>query len=148
MCMLVSLLERLVLDLLTANNPQGQATQVRLQDPAWRGQLNLDVNWDGWRLLDGVVALRHCFAHEFGRVTARQRNAIVSLQADLGAGGVSVTLLNQLPGGAAKQVTIAPFFKVDSSDNILLDQDSTSKALRLLCLGVLRQLEHQGHIVL
>lgn len=91
--MVISLLERLVLDCLR-RGAAGPVAEVRLAHSGWRGQLGLSGSWDGWSLLEGVVSLRNCFAHEYGRITARQSQPIQDFPAELAAGGVKVTLVN------------------------------------------------------
>jgi len=83
-----SLLERLVLNLISKNLDSGGKVNPDIPSVGglseWQRYLALDANWYGWGELGNFFRLRHCLAHEFGRVTDRQRLYISQFLDDLG----------------------------------------------------------------
>ena len=71
--MALSLMERLVINV--ENMPDNTVHKSHLLKEKL---INLGFNedWYGWCELDGFLALRHCFAHEFGQVTDRQKKPV------------------------------------------------------------------------
>jgi hypothetical protein len=49
---------------------------------------DLDVNWQGWEEFGNFFRLRHCFAHELGRVTDKQRTDVTAFLQKLQSGSV------------------------------------------------------------
>jgi len=80
-----SLLERLVINV--ENMPDNTAHKGH---PLKDKLINLGFNedWYGWRELEGFLALRHCFAHEFGQVTDRQKKPVEEFYEKLNNGEV------------------------------------------------------------
>jgi len=54
----------------------------------WQRYFALPVSWDGWSEFSNLFRIRHCFAHEFGRATDRQKKHIESFLLELQAGNV------------------------------------------------------------
>ena len=71
--MALSLMERLVINV---ENMQGNTAHKGhlLKDKLIN--LGFKEDWYGWCELEGFLALRHCFAHEFGQVTDRQKKSV------------------------------------------------------------------------
>ena len=70
----ISLSERLVMDLVyQEKGGMGIAPRISFGElTTWRSVLGLDPKWYGWHLLVNFIRLRHCFAHEYGRLTEKQ----------------------------------------------------------------------------
>jgi len=117
--MFVSLAERLALDALQAHRISiggDSVDTVRLTDGNMWNELGVDTSWDGWRVISGLVALRHCFAHEYGRVTARQHSNVTTFHSELSSGALTVTI--QKPNGS-DSTTMQSFYSIDSDQNIV-----------------------------
>ena len=71
--MTLSLIERLVIDV--ENLPGNSADKGHLLKDKLI-HLGFEEKWYGWIELEGFLALRHCFAHEFGQVTKRQQKPV------------------------------------------------------------------------
>ena len=139
--MLISLLERIVLDLLQEVRDES-VDQVKLTEAGWRHELGVN-SWDGWDALAGLVALRHCFAHEYGRVTSRQRPHIAAFLAQLEAGLINVTIPG--PKGPVTKA-MGVFYSIGTDQRISLHPDGTSEVLRFVGAGLLSQLRNAGHL--
>lgn len=88
----ISLLERLVIDLISRTPHSGVAEDPTV--PAvgnlrgWQSHLDLDPKWYGWSELGNFIRLRHCFAHEFGHLTNRQEAEVRNFLAKLQRGAI------------------------------------------------------------
>ena len=115
--MVLSLIERLVIDV------EKMPDNVALKSHLLKNKLlNLGFkeDWYGWYELEGFLALRHCFAHEFGQVTDRQKIPIKEFFDKLNKGEVL--------DGEGKP--IKPYFE-QSSNEIILNEDSTVRLAKL-----------------
>jgi len=54
----------------------------------WQKELNLEPNWYGWSALGNFIRLRHCFAHEFGNLLARQQIEVENFLRQLRKGSI------------------------------------------------------------
>ncbi len=121
----ISLLERLVTDLVhqKQSGGQGAAQPIQLGNiGSWQSTLELDPNWYGWKLLDNFIRLRHCFAHEYGRVTATQNNPLRSFLADL----------QTTPIVDDRNRTITPYYSIDAGGELKLDPEALNIFRRLI----------------
>jgi hypothetical protein len=91
----------------------------------------LDPSWYGWPELGNFYRLRHCFAHEFGRLTDHQRPHILAF-------------LRALETGRVREGTtvIAPYFKLEDDEIIMLP--GWNDRLRRTLVYFLRLLEPHG----
>jgi|LGVF01.1.fsa_nt_gb hypothetical protein len=92
---------------------------------------DLDVTWQGWEELGNFFRLRHCFAHEIGRVTDKQRYDITSF-------------LNKLN---KKEVLydieiVEPYFKIDNDEIIMFDR--WNNRLRIILVDFLKLFDKHG----
>jgi hypothetical protein len=130
--MVISLLERLVIDV--ENMPNNNASQSHvLKDKLIN--LGFNANWYGWEELNGLMSLRHCFAHEFGQVTSRQKNNIQNFEDAFSKGLITDDKGNAVP----------IYFSV-KNDIITLD-NQISNRLRLLSWDIVKHLQTKGLIV-
>ena len=144
--MTVSFLERVILDAL--REVESEIDWVKLDDRNWAVELEMDLEWPGWPLMDGLTRLRHCFAHEYGRATERHIHYLVDLSNALADQPVTITF-------GAREFPIGQFFSVDraSKDIVLSPPVGTvtgdplvgaSQATRLIFLSFLDELEKVG----
>lgn len=130
--MVVSLLERLVIDVenCPGNTP---STSLVMKDKLLN--LGFDKNWYGWEELAGIMSLRHCFAHEFGKITDRQCQKLIGfLQA-----------LNNQTISDGKGAFVPAYFTVKNGEISL--KENVSDRLRLLSLDIIRFLETKGLVI-
>ncbi len=130
--MVISLIERITIDVenMSGNTPsQSHILRDKLVN------LGFDSNWYGWRELEGLLALRHCFAHEFGKVTARQQQPINDFQRDLSNGSILDSSGKPVP----------QYFTVVNNE-IDLGQ-GISNRLRLLSLDIINHLKTKGLVI-
>ena len=75
-----SMLERNIMDMMRRVKDSGKPIDPSIPDSGkineWQRYLDLDAKWYGWAELGNFFRLRHCFAHEFGRLTKRQEKGI------------------------------------------------------------------------
>jgi hypothetical protein len=115
--MSLSLLERLVINV--ENMPDNTAHKSHiLKDKLIN--LGYNKNWYGWCELDGFLALRHCFAHEFGQVTDRQKKPVEEFYRKLNNGEV----LDD------KGKSIEPYFELNANE-ILLNKHASMRLAKL-----------------
>lgn len=130
--MVMSLLERIVVEVenMPNNTPcHSNDLKEKLMN------LGFDVNWYGWEELKGIVSLRHCFAHEFGKVTERQKSNLKSfLQA------FNKDLICDRDGKI-----IPAYFSV--SQDVITLESKVSERLRSLSVDIIKQLQTKGLIV-
>lgn len=143
--MIVSFLERQILDELRARN--SKIKEVKLSNQDWVSVLGVDSTWPGFPLLEALTKLRHCFAHEYGRATNRQSSALASIANQLAANPIT------LPINKGRAVDIGPFYSIDRATNEIALIETTSgsntavsKAVRMTTLSLLLQL-HNAHVV-
>jgi len=130
--MTLSLVERLVIQVeeLPENTPfRGHQLKEKLIN------LGFDQNWKGWVEIEGFLSLRHCFAHEFGKVTKRQTEPLKGFLGKLHNGEI------QDEEGA----TVSPFFEINNGE-IQLKSAATMR-LAKLCNTVLNFLVTKGLVV-
>ena len=130
--MVISLLERLVIDVENMPNNRVSKSHI-LKDKLLN--LGFNSNWYGWQELDGLMSLRHCFAHEFGKVTKRQQSNIQNFQ--------NAFANNLIVDNTGKAIPI--YFTV-TKDEITLE-NHISDRLRLLSVDIIRHLETKGLVV-
>jgi hypothetical protein len=92
---------------------------------------DLDSKWDGWGELGNFFRLRHCFAHELGRVTDKQRDDITSFLDKLNRKEV-------LYDGKI----VEPYFKIDNDEIIMLD--GWNSRLRIILVDYLKLFDKHG----
>ena len=92
---------------------------------------DLDSKWDGWEELGNFFRLRHCFAHEIGRVTNKQRKDIISF-------------LNKLNGQKVLYdgKIVEPYFDIDNDEIIMLD--GWNDRLRIILFHFLQLFDKHG----
>jgi len=92
---------------------------------------DLDISWKGWIELGNFYRLRHCFAHEFGRLTDKQRTEVQ-------------TFLGMLQSGAIMDGTtvVSPYFRIDGDELVMLD--GWNNRLRETLVSFLRLFEKHG----
>lgn len=91
----------------------------------------LDPSWYGWPELGNFYRLRHCFAHEFGRLTDCQRPHVLEFLRALENGQVM-----------EEKTVIEPYFKVEEDEIIMLA--GWNSRLRRTLVFFLRLLEPHG----
>lgn len=144
--MTVSFLERVILDAL--REAGSEIDWVKLNNRDWATELEMDLEWPGWPLMDGLTRLRHCFAHEYGRATQRHLQALLDLSCALADQPVTITF-------GAREFSIGQFFSVDrASKEIILSPPAgsrtdeaivgVSRATRITFLSFLEELEKVG----
>ena len=101
----------------------------------WQRYLDLDPDWYGWSELANFFRLRHCFAHEFGRLTDRQERDIKSFMRDLDEGRI-LTEDNQV---------VHQYINIDG-EKISLTADWISR-FRIILAHFLRLLDARGLLV-
>jgi len=92
---------------------------------------DLDSKWDGWGELGNFFRLRHCFAHELGRVTDKQRVEITSFLDKLNREEV-------LYDGKI----VEPYFNIDNDEIIMLD--GWNDRLRIILFHFLKLFDKHG----
>lgn len=99
--------------------------------PVIQSHFDLSSSWYGWAELGNFYRLRHCFAHEFGRLTDRQRPNVLAF-------------LNSLESGRIKEdgTTIAPYFRIENDEVVMLS--GWNDRLRKTLVHFLRLLEPHG----
>ncbi|GBF27540.1 hypothetical protein MnTg02_02594 [bacterium MnTg02] len=121
---------------------------MKLNCRNWAEELEMDLEWPGWVLLDGLTRLRHCFAHEYGRATQRHLQPLIDLSNNLADQPVTITY-------GDREFSIGPFFSVDrESKDIILSPPAgrtpdealvgASRATRIIVLSFLVELEKVG----
>ena len=127
--MALSLIERLVIqveDLPQNDQHNGHILKNKLI------HLGFEENWTGWLELEGFLSLRHCFSHEFGKVTERQEQPLHNFLTKLNEG----TILDE----DGKIVT--PFFEIKNGEIIL--KPTATMRLAKLCNTLLNFLLKKG----
>jgi len=134
--MTVSFLERVILDSLRRSS--SEINWVKLNNDNWRRELGMNLEWPGWPLIDGLTSLRHCFAHEYGRVTQRQLTPLKNLSRDLAAHPIQINWCD-------REFSIGQFFSINlENDEIILmasNDMSPSQSIRITFLSFLEELE-------
>lgn len=95
---------------------------------------DLDASWDGWEELGNFFRLRHCFAHELGKVTDRQRPHVTSFLKKLEDGRV-----------VYEGNTVQPYFEIVSDEIIM--KDGWNGRLRIILYNFLKLFEKHGLIL-
>lgn len=108
-----SYVERIVFDLKKTVPHSGKGVNPAIPTVAELNKIqshfDLDSSWYGWSELENFFRLRHCFAHEFGRLTDRQRPEVMSFLASMQGG--------QVHDG---NCVIAPYFTVEDDEVVML----------------------------
>lgn len=144
--MTVSFLERVILDSL--RETESEINWVKLDNRNWAEELEMDLEWPGWPLMDGLTRLRHCFAHEYGRATQRQLRPLLNLSNALADQPVTIAW-------GPREFAIGPFFSIDQeSKDIILSPPAgrttndaivgVARATRITFLSFLEELEKVG----
>lgn len=127
--MVLSLIERLVINV--ENMPDNTVHKSHLlKDKLIK--LGFKKDWYGWYELEGFLALRHCFAHEFGQVTNRQKKPVEEFFEKLSNGEI----LDD------KGQSIEPYFELN--DNEILLNNHASVRLGKLSNNILNFLIEKG----
>lgn len=92
---------------------------------------DLDLAWEGWNELANFFRLRHCFAHEFGRLLDKQRPEVLAFLRNLRSGQVSY-------GGTVVQ----PYFDVVNDEVVM--QRGWNNRLRIILVDFLRLFQKHG----
>ena len=125
----VSLLERLANDKLSTI--RGEATAIRsMTDLDWVRELGLTLRVGTLEELRNFVRLRHCFAHEYGRATARQLDPLNDYLERLKSGQI----LDE------KDAPIPPYYEITNQGTISL-LEGASNRLRLTLWYTVEQIE-------
>ena len=109
----VSYVERIFYELKKSVPPSGQPKSPLIPGVGElrniQSHFGLDPAWCGWQELGNFYRLRHCFAHEFGRLTDKQRPHVLKF-------------LHALESGEVKdgKGVIEPYFKVENDEIIML----------------------------
>ena len=130
-----SYLERCVFELkqtvpdsrLQANEQIPNVAELR----EWQRYFSLPVPWDGWYELSNFFRIRHCFAHEFGRATVRQKRHIESFLLELQNGSVR-----------EEGTVIDPYFILVNDEISMLE--GWNNRLRRRTVGFLRLFDAHG----
>lgn len=141
--MTVSFLERVILDALRKAGSKIDWVKLNEKD-AWAKEIGVDLEWAGWPLIDGLTRLRHCFAHEYGRVTRRHLTSLQELSNALADRPVPLNF-------SGKKFSAGQFFSIDiSNEDIVLSASSGAdsnglplsayQAIRLIFLSFLEEL--------
>lgn len=99
--------------------------------PTIQSHFNLDPSWYGWPELGNFYRLRHCFAHEFGRLTDRQRPHVLAFLKSLQNGEV-----------IEETTVVAPYFMVEHDELVMLP--GWNDRLRRTLVFFLRLFESHG----
>jgi hypothetical protein len=131
----ISLLERLVSDLKSQKphsgaSPNPNIPYKKLQD--WQSYLNLNPNWYGWHELANFYRLRHCFAHEFGRLSNRQMQHVNNFLKKL----LSGSILDE------NRKKISGYYKIVRREIII--KPEALGYFRRLCKNFIILLKHSG----
>ena len=85
----ISVIERVVTDCVhSESGAPGPPAPISFSDLSWVNSLGLTLDAHRLDELAAFIRLRHCFAHEYGRVTAKQDADIRTFSARLQAGEV------------------------------------------------------------
>ena len=143
--MSVSFLERVILDALKKNN--STITWVKLTNDDWAKELGINLEWSGWPLIEILTRLRHCFAHEYGRATQKQIEALLNLKHSIEKKPIKIKW-------SEKEHSICPFYKIDlETEEIILETSDTcncerklspSQSIRIILLSFLEELDKVG----
>lgn len=144
--MTVSFFERVILDAL--REAGSEIDWVKLNERNWANELEMNLEWPGWPLIEGLTRLRHCFAHEYGRATERHLQPLIDLSNALEDQPVTITW-------GDREFSIGPFFSVNrTSKDIILSPPAgstadealvgASRATRIIFLSFLEELEKVG----
>ena len=99
----------------------------------------LDVKWQGWEELGNFFRLRHCFAHELGRVTDRQRVGVTAFLKKLQSGNV---IWNARWQG---QEVVQPYYEI-TNDEIIM-KEGWNNRLRVVLWDFLMLFEQHGLVL-
>ena len=94
--------------------------------------LGFDQNWNSWVEFEGFLSLRHCFAHEFGRLTNRQTQPLNGFLKKLKNSEIH----------DEKGAIVQPFFEI-VNDQIELKPSAVMR-LAKLCNTILNHLTQKG----
>jgi len=132
----ISLLERLVEDLISQKPHSGISPNQNIPSVGqlrnWQSHLNLDPNWHGWSELGNFFRIRHCFAHEFGRLTTRQKKHIKRFLKELQKGSILDEGGGKVPG----------YYEITKGEIIL--KPESLHYFRKLCKSFVELLQQQG----
>jgi hypothetical protein len=92
---------------------------------------DLDPKWDGWEELGNFFRLRHCFAHELGRLTDKQRPHVKAFLKELEADKV-----------VYEGKIVKSYFKIDNDEILMLN--GWNNRLRIILCHFLRLFEKHG----
>ena len=135
----ISFLERLVEDIINRTPDSGAAQDPMIpnvrQLRKWQSHLDLDLNWYGWNELGNFIRLRHCYAHEFGRMLDRQRPHVEDFLTQLQNGLIG----DRLRLREDEEGEIVPdYYEIVDGEVIL--QRRALHYLRRLCVGFIELL--------
>lgn len=144
--MTISLLERLVTDIMALEPDSGVAPDPRIPTVGnlreWARYLDLDPTWYGWNELGNFIRLRHCFAHKFGRLLERHRPHIEAFHRQLEEG----LIVSRLRLDAGREEEVVPVYYQIKDGEVIL-QHEARHYLRLLCVGFLELLQASGYSI-
>ena len=134
-----SMLERTVLDIMTVTEDSGNPLDPSIPGVAnineWQRYLDLDAGWYGWPELGNFFRLRHCFAHDFGRLTQRQESQIRSFAHEIDQASVI----------DHKGEPVQQYMRFQGQDIHL--EDGWIHRFRIILAGFLTLLHNKGLIV-
>ena len=96
-----------------------------------QSHFGLDPAWYGWQELENFYRLRNCFAHEFGRLTDKQRPHVLKFLRALENGEIM-----------GEKTVIEPYFSIENDEIIMLP--GWNDRLRRTLVAFLRLLEPHG----
>jgi hypothetical protein len=132
----ISLLERLVTDLISQTPHSGAAEDPTIPTVGnlrrWQSHLNLDPKWYGWSELGNFIRLRHCFAHEFGRLTGKQKAEVENFLTKLQNGSILDKKGEKVPA----------YYEIVGREIVL--KPESLNYFRRLCKGFIELLQHSG----
>lgn len=141
--MLIALLDRIIVD--SGNTHGKKLTLSNIQ--GWKGSLGLTNSWtqDNWDILENFVKLRHCFAHEFGRLTPDQDESVKNFLNRLENKGIKLTRKKKSNDNNLESFkeTLESYYSIDGYNNITLDSKA-SVILRHLINDLLDLLVENG----